>query len=914
MKKLTGPAWLAISTSVFALGALPATAVAQDGADEAVEEIVTIGTRRQGRTAIDTAVPIDVFNQEELDSVSSDDMIDVVRTLVPSFNVSRQPISDGASFVRPPQLRGLDADKTLVLVNGKRRHRAALVVLGGFGAHGPDLATIPSIAVKSIEVLRDGASAQYGSDAIAGVMNFNLKDEAEGGEVRLQVSQYTENEEAIGYLGALNFGIPIGNSGFVNTSIEISDNQPTSRGQEYDISIAQSGRTPSQAATDSQLGVEIFDVNGASLGLQDRYGPDAVTQVYNADGTLRTVLQGSDGILDDVDTRYRDNICFAEIGQGNCLTQVWGTPDAEAIRAFVNAGVDLNNSTQLYGWFNYSDSDSNTGFFHRRPGVSQLLQLRRADGSIYDPRDRYPSGFTPRFFGNVVDTSLTVGLRGEWANEWSYDFSARTGENTIKYEMRNTLNPSLGPASPTQFRPGDLVNDETEINADFSRAFDVGWNNDLNLAFGFAFRDEGYDIEAGGPASFAIGPYASSDPWNFDVTADEALLPGETRAAGCYIPGQVTVGTQCDPGDPIFNVVPVGSNGFPGYGPDFTNSYSRDSVAAYIDLETDVTDNFLINFAARYEDFSDFGDNFSWKVAGRLRVSEAFTVRGSVGTGFRAPTGGQISTVNVSTRIAPDGSPVAEGIFPTDGPIAAAFNFQPLDAETSNQATLGITATPNDNWTITLDAYYIELEDRIVISSQFNVTPVELAILQANNVPGAETIAQVRFFTNDVDTETTGIDLVTSYNWDWAAGNSSVALSANWNDTEITEPGQFLNAETVFDQENGLPDWRANLTLRHTWDNDITFTLRGNLYGEYTNVNDSDFDPPPQTFDSIAQWDFDVTWDINDTYRVTFGGNNITDELPDAGLFEVCCGRIVRSGSVVDWQGPQYYLRGSINW
>ncbi len=928
MNKLSGPAWLAIS-GVFALGALPATAVAQQsGADqEAVEEIVTIGTRRAGRTAIDTAVPIDIFNQEELDSVSSDDMIDIVMRLVPSFNTTRQPISDGASFIRPPTLRGLTSDKTLVLVNGKRRHRAALVNLGGFGAHGPDLATIPSIAIKSVEVLRDGAAAQYGSDAIAGVMNFNLKDSAEGGEARIQVSQYTEDTQDVGYLGAINFAFPLTDNGFVNTSIEISDNEPTSRGTFYGIGIGSSGRAPHEAATDVQLGQQISDLNGDPLFTQDRYGPDAVTHIYNTDGSLRTIHQGSDGILDDTDTRYRDNICFAEIGQGNCLTQVWGDPDRDAIRAFVNAGLDINNSTEVYGFANYSDSNSNTSFFHRRPGVSQLFQLRRPDGSIYDPRDRYPGGFTPRFFGNVIDYSFTGGVRGEWDNGMSYDFSGRFGHNEIRYEMQNTLNPSMGPASPTRFRPGNLVNDETEFNAAFSRAFDFGWENDVNLAFGLSYRDEGYDIEEGGVASYTIGPYAARDPWDFETDAAEAAAGANGGVIGCRIPGLEATGALCSTEaedsdgnglgyslDPINNVVPVGSNGFPGYGPNFTSKYDRDSVAAYVDVETDVTDNFLINLAARYEDYSDFGDNFSWKAAARLRVNDAFTVRGSLGTGFRAPTGGQISTTNVSTRIAPDGTPVAEGIFPSDGPIAAIFGFSPLDAETSNQATIGFTATPTENLTVTLDAYYIEMEDRIVLSSDFTVTPAIAQQLQDLGVPGANTIAQVSFFTNDVETETTGLDLVVGYNWDWAAGNSAINLAANYNETEVSDPGQFLNDETVFDEENDLPNLRSNVTFRHTWENDITFSLRANYYGSYDYSDGNNAPLTTQSFGAITQFDFDVTWDISETYRLTLGGNNVFDELPDLPAFEACCGRIIDSGSIQDWQGPQYYLRASINW
>ncbi len=943
MKKLSGPAWLAITTSVLAAGAIPATTSAQQtGADEAVEEIVTIGTRRRGRTAVDTAVPIDVFGTEEIDSVASDDMLDIIKTLVPSFQVGRLPLNDGASFIRPPTLRGLDSDKTLVLVNGKRRHRAALVRLGGFGSHGPDLATIPSIAVKSVEVLRDGASSQYGSDAIAGVMNFNLKDDAEGGEVRVQVGRYSDTDttgaspDAEEYLGALNVGFGLGENGFVNFSMEISEGEPTSRGAPYEITIEQSGLTPAQSAlTSGQF--DILDFNGDVLFTQqDRWGPDALTEVWSPDGRLISLIEGSDGIWDDRDTRYRDNICNAEIGQGNCLTQIWGMPDRDAIRSFVNAGYDINASTQLYGWANYSDSNSNTGFFHRRPGVPQLQILRLADGTIYNPRDRYPGGFTPRFFGNVIDYSFTGGVRGEWDNGLSYDLSGRYGYNDITYDIFNTLNPSLGPRSPRGFRPGTLVNEETEWNADFSRAFDIGWANDLNVAFGLAYRDESYDIEQGDPLSFEIGPYASVDPHNFEITDQEVLDGANSNwfgaglAAGCYIPGtqgtpyfgagaapgaNTASGQFCTAGDPIYSVTPVGSNGFPGYGPNFTSQYERDSYAVYVDLESDITDQFLLNVAGRYEDYSDFGDNFSWKVAARYNFSDAFTLRGSYGTGFRAPTGGQISTVNVSTRIADDGTPVAEGIFPPGGPIAGVFGALPLADETSNQGTLGIGLTPLDNLTITVDYYFIELEDRIILSSDFTVGPAEVAALRALGVPGAETIAQVSFFANDVTSETSGIDLVANYNWDWAAGNTALAVAANWNDTEITKPGQFLSPEDIFDEENDRPDFRSNVTLRHTWENDITFTLRANHYGESENVGDSDFDPPPEKFGSLTQFDLDLTWDIGETYRVTIGGNNVFDELPDtADGSDFCCGQIYRTSDPADWMGPFWYVRGAVMW
>lgn len=928
MKRLSGPAWLAITTGALAIGTLPGVASAQQeaGADEPLEEIVTIGTRREGRTAVDTAVPIDVFGQEELDSVASDDMLDIVKTLVPSFQVGRLPLNDGASFIRPPTLRGLDSDKTLVLVNGKRRHRSALVRLGGFGSHGPDLATIPSIAIRSVEVLRDGAAAQYGSDAIAGVMNFNLKNAAEGGEVRVQAGQYSTGEKAEEYLAALNFGIPLGNNGFINTSMELSDAQPTSRGLPYEITIEQSGLTPQESAL-VETTADIFDWQGNLLfDDQPRWGPDALTEIWSPTGELLSLIEGSDGIPDDRDTRYRDNICYAEIGQGNCLTQIWGMPDRDAIRAFVNAGYDLSPTMQLFAWANYSDSNSNTGFFHRRPGVSQLQILRLPDGSIYNPRDRYPAGFTPRFFGNVIDWSFTGGIRGEWDNGMSYDFSGRTGYNEVRYDIRNTMNPSMGPASPREFHPGNLVNEETEFNADFSIPLDILFDNGVNVAFGAAFRDESYDIEQGDPASFEIGPYAGVDPWNFEITDDEVTdgensnWLGPNQAAGCYIPGHqgtpyFGAGASCPEGDPIYSVTPVGSNGFPGYGPTFTSQYDRDSWAVYFDLESDITDAFLVNVAGRYEDYSDFGDNFSWKVAARYLFGDTLTVRGSVGTGFRAPTGGQISTVNVSTRIADDGSPVAEGIFPPGGDIASVFGGQPLDAETSNQATLGFAWTPVENLTLTLDYYFIELEDRIVLSSDFTVGPEELAELIALGVPGAETIAQVSFFANDVTSETSGIDLVVNYNWDWTAGNTSLSFAGNWNETEITDPGQYLNAETVFDEENDLPQFRANVTLRHVWQDDITFTLRANHYGESENVGNSTFDPPPEKFSAITQFDMDVTWDLLDKYRLTIGGNNIFDELPDeANGPDFCCGQNYRTSDPADWMGPFWYVRAAVMW
>lgn len=945
MKNFIKPAWLAITSVLLALGALP-TSVSAQGADEAVEEIVTIGTRRAGRTALDTAVPIDVFNQEDLDSVSSSDMLDVIKTLVPSFNVGRVPIGDGATMIRPPQLRGLDADKTLVLINGKRRHRAALVNLGGFGAHGPDLATIPAIALRSVEVLRDGASALYGSDAIAGVMNFNLRTESEGGEIRMQHGVYADTAGGPGGLGIgkrgslegqggekdykvqLNFGMPLTEDGFINISSELYSAQGTSRGGRYEFSIpgVDTNRPSEAAAMDGAM----FDHDGiASTPEVWRAGPDALTHVYekttsgaNPQGTLLTIRNGGDGIPDDPDYRYRDNLCNSEIGAGDCNEMTWGEPTRDGVRVFVNSGVTLSDSSEAYAFFNYSDTNADGSFYHRRPGIAQFKLSRDATGRIHNPRDQYPGGFTPRFHGNVIDQGFTGGIRGD-VNGWNYDFSARSGENQIRYILDNTRNPSMGAASPSKFRPGNLVNDEFAINMDFSKEFDVGMANDMNLAFGLEWREEGYTIEKGDTPSWTVGPYAGKDPHNFDVTATEAAAAGETRVAGCYIPGLApTPGTQCDSADPIFNSLPVGSNGFPGYDPAYTGTYSRDSYAAYVDVEMDVTDEFLVNVAGRYEDFSDFGDNFSAKIASRYTVSDAITVRASAGTGFRAPTPGQISTKNVSTRIDPNGEPVAEGIFPATNPLVAELGALPLDAETSTQFTLGLSATPTDNLVVTLDYYFVELEDRIVLSSDFQITDALKASLDAKGIPYQSDIAQVSYFTNDLTTETSGIDLVVTYNMDWSGGNTVLSMAGNWNDTEIKDrvnrgttasPTYFINDESKFDNENGDPSYRLNISARHTTGDDVTYSLRGNLYGPYKNAANSTL-ASIQEYGRVLQWDADVSWDLSDEYRLTFGINNIFDTMPDQDTIgETCCGRTYRSDSVMDWQGTYYYVRGQIS-
>ena len=917
------PAWLTITTSAFAIGALSAGgAIAQDGVDETLDEIIIVGTRRQGRTTTNSAVPVDVFNRQDLTSVSSDDMLDIIKTLVPSFQVGRFAIDDGRTFIRPPNLRGMSGDKVLVLVNGKRRHRSALVATVEDGANGPDLATIPGIAVKTVEVLRDGASALYGSDAIAGVFNFILRDAADGGELRVQTGQYSEGNEN-GYLIALNQGFSLGDNGFINISAELSDNEPTSRGTFWDQPIGTSGLTPAESALVS--GLFDHDLNPATPD-QERFGPDALTEVYDpVSGQLVTLAGGSDGIPDDTDPRYADNLQFAEVSNTPFVV-VWGEPDRKAIRSFINAGRELDNGTELYGWANYSDSDTNGSFFHRDPSNSVLVPLRTPTGEIYNPRTRYPAGFTPRFAGNVIDKSLTGGFRGENDRGLSYDFSGRWGESTLKYSIFNTLNASLGPASPTSFRPGGLISDEYAFNADFVLPVDVGFASDLNIAFGAEYRNEGYELVQGDLKSWEVGRYAFPDPFNLEIDAAEAAAGQNGGSVGCFLPGpQFDPTSLCRPDDPIHNIAPFGSDGFTGYGPNGISTYDRDSWAAYVDLEADITDRFLATIAGRYEDYSDFGSNFSWRVAALLQVSDALRLRASAGTGFRAPTPGQISTINIRTSIR-QGVPLTRVLSPPQHPASQLFGATPLTDETSTQFTLGIAAEPFDQLALTLDYYFIALDDQIWRSSDMEVSPEDRALLQALGIPGTGRI-QVAYFTNDIDTETSGVDLVATYSVDWSGGNTTLSLAGNVNQTKVTRrtdrqtdptdpnPIYFVNDTDVFQIEESDPAYRVVFTARHRWDNNVSASVRGSGYGDYQLIDF--FTNQTAKMRGKVFWDADITWDVSDALSVTFGGNNIFNEFPDLVPnlgFIGCCGVVYDVSSVMDWQGSYYFVRGVLRW
>jgi len=897
------------------------------GADE-IEEIVVSGLRGKPRSAVDSAVPIDTFDAGAIEAVAHADTQDVLQTLVPSYNVSRQPISDGASFIRPAELRGLPSHHTLVLINGKRRHRAALVSIGGSGTQGPDVATIPSSAIQSIEVLRDGASSQYGSDAIAGVINFNLKENSEGFGLSLDSGSFFEGD-GDDYRVTGNIGLPLGENGFVSISAEVNNNDFTERAQPYCESWF--CVDPNNSRFAGSNGVSQSFVNGTAIAAGDVGDSGFVYTPETAAYIAPFVSNYGDGTL---------NPHGASVAGENVMP--WGQPNNEAVRAFVNAGYELNNGVELYGWANVSESKGDGSFFHRYPHNGTIEFLRNADGGLYIPLEKFPGGFTPRFEGEVSDLGVAGGFRGATDAGFAYDVSVRHGSNEVDYRLFNTINPSYGVDSPTDFRPGTLTNEELQFQIDLSNEFDAGTASPVVLAYGFSFMDESYDVgQSSDVASYDSGPHALQDPFGFCSTEADFALRTPTAVAGggvfgssiggqAAVAGTAVAGLDCtNPDDPAYQVVGVGANGFPGYSPAFSEKYERDSYAVYGDISTDINDNLFMQAAIRFEDYSDFGDELVGKIALRYRLNDNMAFRGSYGTGFRAPTPGQQGTTNVSTRL-PDGFPVATGLFPASGPVAQALGASPLRAETSTSYTLGFTADI-ENLTLTVDFYNIDIDDRFNSISTRDVSTdptsgdayLNFLALQAAGVSGANSIGGVFYFTNAFDSKTQGVDLVASYPIEWDNGMSTnLQYAINWNKSQLTsDASAFLNEEEQFDFENADPNIRYNITATHDWNEQFTMTARVRYFGESVNSDrNSGFLPAlfTQTFSPTTYVDLEGAYQINDNWRVSAGARNLFDAYPDqldrvASDNDQCCGRVYSSASFAPWQGGYYYARVAVD-
>lgn len=794
-----------------------------------LEEIVVTGTRRTDTTVADSASPIDIISGETLSETSFADMTDVLRTQVVALNVSRFSSNDGAAFVRPFSLRGLPPDETLFLVNGKRRHRSAVVQLSNQplarGSQGPDLATIPTIAIEQLEVLRDGASAQYGSDAIAGVINFRLKDAAEGGTIITRYGKFFAGDgEDIQVQG--NLGLPLTADGFFNVSGEYVSSETTSRGAQR---------------------------------------PDAQTLI-DAGNTAIPVP-----------------------------AQRWGNPEVEAARLFFNAGVPLSDRAQIYAFGNYGESEGDTAFFYRFPSATTNAGIFRSvpltalpGGARFSFLDIFPGGFTPTFGADIEDKSLIGGVKGELGSGLRYDFSGSFGQSDVDYRLSNTINPSLGPQSPQKFDVGTLQQRETNANADFVYPWDTGvFSAPLNVAFGAEYRREEFKIEAGEPASYTAGPFAS------------VLDPDTGQRIGLV----------------------VGSSGFPGFSPQAAGDWSRNNWAAYLDLETDITERLAAGIAVRQEDFSDFGSTFNWKVSGRLQVTDAVAVRASVNTGFRAPTPGQANISDIQTNIdVATARVLLTATLPPANPIAQFFGAQVLKPEESFNIAGGLVFTPIDDLLITLDYFDIEVEDRVGVTGNIIITPADRAGLAAAGITGADSFERIRFFGNFFDTRTSGVDVVASYTFRLAAGATlGVSASANYTDTEVTEvrDARAIDRERRTELEDFAPEMRGIFSVDYSR-GPFSMLARANYYSEWTdailigsNPNDTSLD---QTFSAEWLLDLETSYAFTDAFSVTLGGQNVLDSFPDKDRrpAQTNIGIVYGQFSPIGYNGGFWYARATV--
>jgi len=776
------------------------SAMAQD--DEAIEEIKTIGSRSaKPRSAADSTVPVDVISGDDFNSVGGTaDLTDNLKALVPSYTAS-PATGDGSAFVRPTSLRGTAPDQTLVLVDGKRRHRSALVQFfapaAGNGSHGADVGMIPGIAVKRVEVLRDGASSQYGSDAIAGVINFVMKDAPEGGSLQVTYGEHYEGEQSVKVAG--NIGLALGDVGFINISAEMVDNDALSRGIQR------------QSNVDELL----------ALGVN----PDVI---------------GADSPFGDAP-----------------FLQSWGRPQTEGVRVFVNSGFDLSESSELYARFSTADTDGRYRFFYRTWDHSSLSPLRAMGFT------GLPAGYTPYLDGNQQDASLVFGVKGEFQSGMLYDVSYGYGKDQLDYFLNNTVNVDLGLDANLNipqmgFNVGGYIQEENNLNVDFS----LPVSDSLNLAFGAEAREEKYTVVAGEPSASVGG----------------------------------------------------GSSGFRGIASQDAGEYVRDNVAVYADIEHDLSDALLLQYAIRYENFSDFGPTTNAKLAFRYRASDALALRGAVSTGFHAPTPGQANVrTTITTFDGNTGLQIEEGLVSPTSEVAAANGGVPLTEEKSLNYSFGFASDIGDAWSLTTDIYRIEVDDRIYRTGDISVA-------------GAPPGTTISFYTNTLDVVHQGVDVVLT-----GGIGDSTDLTFAYAYNEIEVAGQTpvdvngvpfipVSAGTVEDIENNYPQHRWTLSamthFSERWDLMARATYYGAHYDERGTIGAA-VDPSAE-IESTVYLDLELGFQATDNLRIALGGVNVTDEFigeigpPNSNRLSV--GLQYPRRSAANYEGGSWYLKGIYSW
>ena len=861
-----------------------ATATASVEMEVGLEErVVVVGTRAEPRSVTSSPVPVDVIRTGEFASQGTTDLANQLRTVVPSFNINIQPISDAATIVRPANLRNLAPDHTLILVNGKRRHRAAVITWLGNGiadgSQGPDISVIPTIAIRQAEVLRDGAAAQYGSDAIAGVLNFQLKDARSGGALEYRTGAYSDANP--GNTSTCGSGI-IGD-------IKHSCNGIGGRGQAYSVA----------GNTGLPLGPNGF------LNLSFEYG--------NANPTNRSVQRnGATDIIEAGNDNLRDP------------AQVWGSPLLEDdLKLFGNFGSLFGNGLQFYGHTNYASRKVTGGFYFRNPhtrggvfrgpvvdGLPSLLVGNvglaafneangtndgytgpgcpaipiidnvpdaaalagvEADPNCFTLFSRFPGGFTPQFGGNMTDSSLVTGLRGFTSTGLNWDASVNIGSTDVDQFIFDTVNASVGYDTPTSFSPGIYAQKDINLNFDIS----VPVTNILNFAAGTEWRREQFTIGAGDDPSWEIGPYAAQG-------------------------------------------FSSGSNGFNGYRADTTaGTWDRSNVALYGDLEFDDPDGrWTVGTALRFENFSDFGTTTNGKLSARIGVTDAVALRGGVSTGFRAPTPGQQNAFNVTTAFI-GGQLTNQGVVPSTSDVAVARGGGPLQPEKSRNFSGGAVIEQGP-FTFTADFFRIDIDDRVALTQEIALSESEILVLLAEGIPEARNFPVFRFFLNDFSTTTQGIDIISTL----VAGNTTFSAIFNHTKTELKNiESSVIDEFRINTLERGLPNTRWNFSVSHSADR-WNLTGRVNYFGGFWDSEDgrnasdvTGLDPwlyPAYSGKALLDIEFGIPFG---GAELAIGAENLLNTYPDVNMYGAnTVGNQYGQFSPFGFNGAYYYTRISYGW
>ncbi len=807
---------------------------------KAVDTVVVVGTRAEPRSVTRSAVPIDVIGEEDIRAQGGTSLDYMLRTVVPSFNVNTQPIGDEATLSRPTNLRGLAPDHTLVLINGKRRHRSGALKWWTSGVNqggqGPEISAIPAIALRQVEVLRDGASAQYGSDAIAGVLNFVLKDDRSGGSAELR-SGVTGAGDGAAFTVASNVGIPIGADGFANLSFEYGNSGPTSR-------------------------------------------------TVQRNDAARLIAAGNTHVANPA--------------------QIWGSPEVDNdFKFFGNFGHMASERLQLYSHLNYAGKKATGGFYFRNPNTrdsvfssdgGQTLLIGDAldasdgilDGSancpivpiISDVPDRdaldrvfgdpncfsfqetFPGGFTPQFGGTAEDAAIVGGVRLLTGRGGVWDASVSLGSNEASFFIHDSVNASLGPETPTSFDLGTYGQQEVSLNLDVS--YPVG--EMVNVAGGAEWRRERFTTGLGQPESWVVGPYAAQ---------------GFSAA----------------------------SNGFPGFGPLSAGVWSRSNIAAYADVELQGPgESWNLGTAVRVENFEDFGSTVNGKLSGRVRIVPALALRASASTGFRAPTPAQQNAFDVQTNFDLTlRELVNDGTVPPHSTAAALRGGGPLSPETSKNYTGGIVLE-REGFLLTADVFRIDVADRIALTGFFkDITPEESDIL---NAQGVGRLTGFRFFTNQLDTRTAGLDLVAAFAPLWLGGDTRFSFVFNHTDAVVTtfDPA-LMSSDRIQDLEDALPKTRWN-TAVETRAGKWSFLARVNYYSGWWDWLDVF-----QYAGGNYLLDLEAAYDLTRSVTVAIGGQNALNYYPQENPIAAdALGNRYSQYTPFGFNGGFYYVRLNYRW